>query len=288
MQIHVARGGQALGIFSEEEVRNGLASGQFQGSDHGWTEGQSGWTPLSTFPGLAAAAATSVAPPVFPSSPARYAAPGPQAGVIPLSGQPITTSGVAVASLVCGILGLTILPLLASLPAVICGHVARSQIKQAAGRLRGEGLALAGLITGYASVVLLPVIISIIAILAGIALPIFGAVKAKGEQTKALSNAKQIAIGCRLYAVDHHGAFPKTLDELVPDYMPDRQIFVCTFDKGHDPMGFEYYGGKDTDPPENVLLVSKALSQGKWRVVVYVDSSGRVVRDMPELPPHSP
>ena len=38
------------------------------------------------------------------------------------------------------------------------------------------------------------VVISIIAILAGIALPVFGEVKIRGDQTKALSNAKQISI----------------------------------------------------------------------------------------------
>ena len=44
------------------------------------------------------------------------------------------------------------------------------------------------------------VVISIIAILAGIALPVFGEVKIRGDQTKALSNAKQIGTACKIYA----------------------------------------------------------------------------------------
>ncbi len=52
------------------------------------------------------------------------------------------------------------------------------------------------------------VVITIIAILAGIALPVFTSVQVKGAQTKALSNAKQIALALRLYASDNNGIYP--------------------------------------------------------------------------------
>jgi len=52
------------------------------------------------------------------------------------------------------------------------------------------------------------VVISIIAILAGIALPAFTQVIEKGNQTKALSNAKQIYMGLKLFAGDFDGEFP--------------------------------------------------------------------------------
>ena len=52
------------------------------------------------------------------------------------------------------------------------------------------------------------VVISIIAILAGIALPVFGEVMVRGNQTKALSNAKQVATACKLWAMDYQGNFP--------------------------------------------------------------------------------
>ncbi len=59
------------------------------------------------------------------------------------------------------------------------------------------------------------VVITIIAILASIALPAFTSVQQKGKQTKALSNAKQIAISLRLYASDHDGTYPSyTIDPL--------------------------------------------------------------------------
>jgi prepilin-type N-terminal cleavage/methylation domain-containing protein len=86
------------------------------------------------------------------------------------------------------------------------------------------------------------VVISIIAILAGIALPVFGQVQERGAQTKALSNAKQVGLACKLFAQDYDGNFPQwtdtalrtgtpadanvALQALVPDYIPDKGVFA--------------------------------------------------------------
>jgi hypothetical protein len=45
-----------LGVFSEEEVREGLRTGRFVSTDIGWREGMASWQPLSQFPELGAAA----------------------------------------------------------------------------------------------------------------------------------------------------------------------------------------------------------------------------------------
>lgn len=50
MEIHVARDGSALGIFSPDEVRAGLAEGRFRGSDLAWRAGMPTWTPLAEWP----------------------------------------------------------------------------------------------------------------------------------------------------------------------------------------------------------------------------------------------
>jgi prepilin-type N-terminal cleavage/methylation domain-containing protein len=52
------------------------------------------------------------------------------------------------------------------------------------------------------------IVISIIAVLASIALPAFTGVKERGDQTKDLSNAKQIALALRQFAIDNNGAYP--------------------------------------------------------------------------------
>jgi Domain of unknown function (DUF4190) len=64
-----------------------------------------------------------------------------------------TTSTLAIISLVAGILGWTLLPLLGSVGAIITGHMARGEIRKSAGTIDGDGLALAGLVLGWGSVI---------------------------------------------------------------------------------------------------------------------------------------
>ena len=60
-------------------------------------------------------------------------------------------SSMAVISLVSGILGWTILPVLGSIVAIVTGHMAKNEIRESNGRIGGDGLATAGLILGYLS-----------------------------------------------------------------------------------------------------------------------------------------
>ena len=75
------------------------------------------------------------------------------------------TSALAVVSLVSGILGWTLMPLLGSFVAVVTGHLARSEIRRAPGQLEGDGMAVAGLVLGYLSLA--------VALLAMVALVVF-------------------------------------------------------------------------------------------------------------------
>jgi prepilin-type N-terminal cleavage/methylation domain-containing protein len=90
------------------------------------------------------------------------------------------------------------------------------------------------------------VVIAIIAVLASIALPVFNTVQERGSQTKDLSNAKQIALACKLYATDNDGKFPdkdgtsaadpqpaltanstsnQAFALLIPNYLPTEKLF---------------------------------------------------------------
>ncbi len=77
------------------------------------------------------------------------------------------------------------------------------------------------------------VVMAIIAILASIALPVFVGILERGQQTKDLSNAKQIGLGLKLYAGDNDGLFPNgaaTVSNpifalLIPTYIPTEKIF---------------------------------------------------------------
>jgi Domain of unknown function (DUF4190) len=68
------------------------------------------------------------------------------------------TNGLAVAALVCGIAAFV--TGIACIPAIVCGHIARRQIRRTGEQ--GDGLALAGLILGYVSVALF--VVAVVAI----------------------------------------------------------------------------------------------------------------------------
>jgi Domain of unknown function (DUF4190)/zinc-ribbon domain len=85
-----------------------------------------------------------------------------------------TTSGTATASLVCAILGWTVLPVIGAIMAVVLGHMARNEIRASGGSLGGDGMATASLVLGYASIGLaaLGAIVSIALAALGIFLPV--------------------------------------------------------------------------------------------------------------------
>lgn len=64
-----------------------------------------------------------------------------------------TNSPLAVWSLILGILAIISCGPISGIPAIICGHMARSKIKMEPDALTGDGMALAGLIMGYFSIV---------------------------------------------------------------------------------------------------------------------------------------
>jgi len=73
------------------------------------------------------------------------------------------TSSLAIISLISGILGWTLLPFLGSIAAVVCGHMARGEIRRAPDRLKGDGLAVAGLVLGYLAIAL--AVLTVVAII---------------------------------------------------------------------------------------------------------------------------
>ncbi|HBQ12781.1 MAG TPA: hypothetical protein DEF51_17140, partial [Myxococcales bacterium] len=70
-----------------------------------------------------------------------------------MSQPPPQTNALAIAAVVSGGLGWVGVPLIASIAAVICGHLARTQIRQTGER--GDELAVVGLVLGYAHIVML-------------------------------------------------------------------------------------------------------------------------------------
>lgn len=73
------------------------------------------------------------------------------------------TSMTAVASLIFGVLSWVGLFFIGGLIAVICGHVARAEIRRAPpGTIDGDGMAVAGLVLGWINILVMPFIIFLV------------------------------------------------------------------------------------------------------------------------------
>lgn len=135
-QWYYGENGQQAGPVSEPDLGGLIASGRIGPATLLWKEGMPHWTPL-----------------------AQVSAQGGLPMVPAHSGydllQPTTTSGLAITSLVCGIVGLVSCFVFVGIPAVICGHMALHQIANSRSLVVGRGMALAGLVCGYLGLVIM-------------------------------------------------------------------------------------------------------------------------------------
>lgn len=136
MQWYYGEAGLQAGPVSEDRLGELIASGRIGPGTMLWREGMTHWLPLS-----------------------HVSAQGELPMVPPHSGynllQPTTTSGLAITSLVCGIIGLISCFILLGIPAVICGHMALSQIANSRSLVVGRGMAIAGLVCGYLCILMM-------------------------------------------------------------------------------------------------------------------------------------
>ncbi len=118
------------------------------------------------------------------------------------------TSGLAIASLICGIF-LFVLP--SALLAVIFGHLSRSDIRRSGGRKTGDGMAVAGLVLGYAGVMVIPLVL----IIAAIAIPNLLRSRMAANEASAVGSLRSINTAVVVYA-STYGSFPRSLAVLGP------------------------------------------------------------------------
>jgi len=77
-----------------------------------------------------------------------------------------SNSGLAIASLVTGILSWVLIPIIGAIIAIITGHLAKREIRESNGQLSGDGMATAGLILGYINILLVACPCCVIVVLA--------------------------------------------------------------------------------------------------------------------------
>jgi len=157
------------------------------------------------------------------------------------------TSGLAIASLICGLCGFVLL-FVTGIPAIIMGHMALNKIKASNGAIQGRGIALAGTILGYFTTLLLG-LIAVIAVIAGLATPAILKAKKTADRIALMSEIQVLAPQLQEFH-DGNGRFP-TANELPS---------VVTLPKVKTSEGGDwvYFPEADVDE-QSPLLISPAI-----------------------------
>jgi hypothetical protein len=213
------------------------------------------------------------------------------------------TSGLAIAALVVGILGLC--GGILAIPGLILAIVALVRINRSQGRLGGRGLAWSGIGVSLVAVLILP-------IWGAITFPVFMRAREAAKTVTCVSNAKQLTLGVIMYAQDHGERFPaadKWCDEILP-HVKDQDVFRCPNVPGAK-SGYAFNValsgralGEIADPARTVLIYESNLgwngaggpesvvspprhfmSSGKAIVIGFVDGHVRTVSsaELPQL-----
>src|SRR5262245_27038263 len=179
--------GKEYGPASVQQIQEWIAQGRVNAQTRVQQVGAVEWKPASEYTELAAfftapvSSASSASPPFVPVGQKKQ--------------------GLAITSFVLGVLSLVCFGLLASNPAIICGHIAHSRARRAPGEYGGSGLAVAGFVMGYVSFVTTM-------LLAAMLLPALARAKARAQSISCVGNMKQIGLSFRTWALDHNAQFP--------------------------------------------------------------------------------
>jgi Tfp pilus assembly protein PilE len=171
------------------------------------------------------------------------------------------TSAQAICSLVFGILSFLCFGFLTGIPAVICGHVARSNIRKSQGALAGSGMALAGLILGYIGIV-----VTTLGILAAIAIPNFMAYREKAFCSKVESEANHTVAAIADYFSDPNNTGLPTLNELadVTGYSPTENVTIDISGTEYDPV-ITVFDNSERCPRGKYFVINEENFPGEWK-----------------------
>src|SRR5688572_25261713 len=156
-----------------------------------------------------------------PGTPPQYPGPGGAGGPVGYGGyQPPPqqqTNGMAIASLVFGIIGL-IFPLIPGLIGIILGIVGLNRTKDP--RIGGKGLAIAGISVSAVSILLTGCMISIL-------LPSLNRARETANRVKCASHMRQIGQALLLYANDNRRVYPPDFPPLLLPQATSSEFFDC-------------------------------------------------------------
>ena len=185
---------------------------------------------------------------------------------------PKKTSGLAIASLVLGIVGPCTVGL-GSIIGIILGIVGLVKIGKSAGAKGGQGLAIAGIVVSAAGLLVLP-------LLAGILLPAVFSALDTAKSAQSMNNVRQLCKAAQTYAASHRqqlppaDSWPQVLQEqagLSADVMTDSD----------DDKGSRAYA-------MNAALEGKGIAENGRTVLFFECRPGALPAGGPDLLPDKP
>ena len=194
------------GPISADVVREWITLGRVAVQTRAKVAGATEWKTLADFPEFYDVLKSPVPPPLAASK----------------SASTPKLSGMAVTSLVLGILGMFSCGLTA-LFGLILGIIAVTKVKNSRGALTGFGIALAGLIVSAVALMMIP-------IFAAMLLPALAAAHEKAREINCVNNEKQLALAIRIYSGDNKDKFPPAAtwcDAIQPETGGNKQLFRC-------------------------------------------------------------
>jgi prepilin-type processing-associated H-X9-DG protein len=192
------------GPVTDEVLRQWISEGRVNTQTHVKAEGAAEWQTLGALAEFGPVIAAARAAALSPSMPAK-------------------TSGMAISSLVLGVLGMCGVTAVAG---VILGILALVKINRSGGRLSGRGLAIAGIcVSGFMLLVSIPMT-------AAMVLPALAKAKSKAQTINCVNNVKQLSLGMMMYANGNSNAYPLADGwcDAIRNQVGAVQVFRCPSD----------------------------------------------------------
>ena len=232
------------GPVSDEVLRHWIAEGRAHAQTKVKPEGATEWQTLASLPEFEPVMAEShdVSLP------------------LPHSSVEIKTSGMAIASLVLGIVGMCGITALVGL---ILGIVSLVKINRSGGRLAGQGLAIAGIcLSGFMLLVSIP-------FMAAMTVPALARAKQKAQAINCINNMKQLGLAVRVYTVNHNDQLPPAAAwcDKIQTNVGSPKVFECPSEPGRR-CGYAFNAKLDgrkqseIDPQTVLLFESEAVWNG--------------------------
>lgn len=208
-------------------------------------------------------------------------------------------SRLALASLILGILSVLCLSVFAGIPAIICGHMARSRIRRSGDALRGSTQAIIGLILGYLSIVTAIVVFPLLVSLGKPVLEVYD----QAERSQDLMiQARQLHSAVQAAALDGFSSNRVGLGWPADSGITSRQQlgsilvsgqYLAAEDLQHMVLeNFQIGNVSQSDSPNTIFLLAR--SPNGETILILKDGSGEIfaspeeAREAGVLPPRTP